>query len=98
MGSISRMKRQIIEQLLAEEEYILMVILPTVDGVKLPDSLMQAGEPVGINIGMKMAIPIPDLEITDDGISATLSFNRSPFQSTPSGRTSIAGRTPWGRG
>lgn len=79
MGSITRMKRQIIEQLLSEEDFILMVVLPTCEGVKLPDDLMQAGDPVGINIGMNMAIPVPDLEITDQGISATLSFNRVPF-------------------
>jgi hypothetical protein len=26
-----------------------------------------------------MTVPIPDLVIDDDGISATLSFNRTPF-------------------
>ncbi len=79
MGSISKLKRGVIEQLLTLEDFILVLILPTTEGVKLPDDLMKAGEPVGINIGFKMAIPIPDLKIDDGGISGTLSFNRTPF-------------------
>ncbi len=82
MGSISSLKRQTIEQLLQMEDFILMVIMPTCEGVALPDDLMSAGEPVGINVGLKMAIPVPDLLVNDDGISGTLSFNRTPFHCT----------------
>jgi stringent starvation protein B len=32
-----------------------------------------------LQIGLNMAIPIPDLRLDDDGMSCTLSFNRSPF-------------------
>jgi hypothetical protein len=32
-----------------------------------------------LQVGRRMAIPIPDLTIDDEGISCTLSFNRSPF-------------------
>src|SRR5262249_44213542 len=32
-----------------------------------------------LQVGRHMAIPIPDLEINDTGISCTLSFSRSPF-------------------
>jgi len=32
-----------------------------------------------LQVGLKMAVPIPDLRLDDDGISCTLSFNRSPF-------------------
>ena len=32
-----------------------------------------------LQVGMNMAVPIPDLEVSDDGICCTLSFNRSPF-------------------
>ncbi len=32
-----------------------------------------------LQIGMNMAVPIPDLKVGDDGLSCTLSFNRSPF-------------------
>jgi stringent starvation protein B len=32
-----------------------------------------------LQVGRHMAIPIPDLEISDTGISCTLSFSRAPF-------------------
>ena len=32
-----------------------------------------------LQVGLNMVIPIPDLKIEDDGITCTLSFNRSPF-------------------
>ena len=33
-----------------------------------------------LEIGLNMAIPIPDLEIIGDGFFATLSFERKPFK------------------
>jgi hypothetical protein len=32
-----------------------------------------------LQVGMNMPVPIPDLHVDDDGLSCTLSFNRSPF-------------------
>ena len=32
-----------------------------------------------LQVGLNMPIPIPDLALDDDGITCTLSFNRSPF-------------------
>jgi stringent starvation protein B len=32
-----------------------------------------------LQVGLNMAIPIPDLKVDDDGVSCTLSFNRRPF-------------------
>jgi hypothetical protein len=32
-----------------------------------------------LQVGLNMAVSIPDLEVRDDGITATLSFSRSPF-------------------
>ncbi|HVY47448.1 MAG TPA: ClpXP protease specificity-enhancing factor SspB [Minicystis sp.] len=32
-----------------------------------------------LQLGLNMAIPIPDLRVEDDGVSCTLSFNRAPF-------------------
>jgi hypothetical protein len=32
-----------------------------------------------LQVGLNMAIPIPDLKVDDAGITCTLSFNRSPF-------------------
>ncbi|MCC6751413.1 MAG: hypothetical protein IT371_27425 [Deltaproteobacteria bacterium] len=76
---MSQLKPLVVRRLLEEQDYILVVVNPVVTGVKLPEPLMQAREPVGIHVGWRMAIPVPDLEVTDDGISGTLSFNRSPF-------------------
>ena len=32
-----------------------------------------------LQVGLNMAVPIPDLNVDDEGVSCTLSFNRSPF-------------------
>jgi stringent starvation protein B len=32
-----------------------------------------------LQVGLNMAIPIPDLKVDDEGVSCTLSFNRKPF-------------------
>ena len=32
-----------------------------------------------LQVGLDMPVPIPDLKVDDQGISGTLSFNRSPF-------------------
>jgi stringent starvation protein B len=46
-------------------------------GVVVPPPF--ASEPhLVLQYGRNMPIPIPDLEVTDDGVSATLSFARSP--------------------
>jgi stringent starvation protein B len=48
-------------------------------GVVVPPSF--ASEPhLVLQYGRNMPIPIPDLEVTDDGVSATLSFSRAPHR------------------
>jgi hypothetical protein len=79
MGPLGKLKRQIVSQLLGEEDHILIVINPGVDGVKLPAELLAGGEPVALHIGYRMVIPIPDLQLDDAGVAGTLSFNRTPF-------------------
>src|SRR5882757_8356348 len=32
-----------------------------------------------LQVGLNMSIPIPDLKVDDEGVTCTLSFNRSPF-------------------
>jgi len=78
MGSIAKLKRLALDTLLAEEDYVLLVINPLAEGVKLPPALIEAGQPVPLNIGFRMAVNVPDLEISDLGVSGTLSFNRTP--------------------
>jgi stringent starvation protein B len=48
-------------------------------GVIVPPSF--ATEPhLVLQYGRNMPIPIPDLEVTDEGVSATLSFSRAPHR------------------
>src|SRR5262249_5516416 len=46
--------------------------------VLVPKGFM--GQPqLVLQVGLNMAIPIPDLKLDDEGITCTLSFSRSPF-------------------
>src|SRR6185369_3000537 len=48
-------------------------------GVTVPPAF--AAEPhLVLQYGRNMPIPIPDLEVTDEGVSATLSFSRAPHR------------------
>lgn len=48
-------------------------------GVILPDRWLS--EPsVVLQLGYRLPVPIPDLQIDDEGIQATLSFGRMPFR------------------
>jgi hypothetical protein len=47
-------------------------------GVVIPSHLYDKG-PVGFEIGYNMLKPIPDLEVTDDGVSCSLSFGGSNY-------------------
>ncbi|MEO6950390.1 MAG: ClpXP protease specificity-enhancing factor SspB [Polyangia bacterium] len=47
-------------------------------GIELPDRLLGSGN-VRLDYGYGLVPPIPDLSVDEDGIRATLSFNRIPF-------------------
>lgn len=51
---------------------------PRRDGVVVPSWLANQPQLV-LQLGLNFAIPIPDLEIDDDGVRCTLSFNRAPY-------------------
>jgi len=51
---------------------------PRREGVAVPAWLRRQPQLV-LQVGLDLAIPIPDLKIEDEGISATLSFSRTPF-------------------
>jgi hypothetical protein len=79
MGTIAELKQQIVERLLEQEDYFLIVVDPRHRDVRLPEYLTESEQPVGLSIGLRMAIPIPDLEVDENGIQGTLSFSRTPF-------------------
>ncbi|MEO0324350.1 MAG: ClpXP protease specificity-enhancing factor SspB, partial [Myxococcota bacterium] len=47
-------------------------------GVIVPAWLRKQPQLV-LQVGLDMPVPIPDLKVDDQGVSGTLSFNRSPF-------------------
>jgi hypothetical protein len=51
---------------------------PRREGVAVPKWLRRQPQLV-LQVGLDMAIPIPDLRVDERGIYGTLSFNRSPF-------------------
>ena len=70
-------KREALESLLSQGD-VLIQLDPRADGVVVPPDL--SGQPLLVlRIGLDMPVPIPDLDITDQRVQATLSFNREPY-------------------
>jgi hypothetical protein len=63
---------------LLEQSSIFIHLDPRRDKVVVPQSFREQPELV-LQFGLNMRIPIPDLEVTDEGIAGTLSFARRPF-------------------
>lgn len=70
-------KRDVVSEMLGEGGVVALVIDGKRQGVRVPED--QKTAPLILEYGYSMAIPMPDLKLDDDGVSATLSFNRSPF-------------------
>lgn len=51
---------------------------PRKEGVTVPSQFTRQSQLV-LQLGMNLAVQIPDLDVDDEGISCTLSFNRQPF-------------------
>jgi stringent starvation protein B len=49
------------------------------DGVEVPDEFGDNRHLV-LQYGQNMPIPIPDLDVTEKGVTATLSFSRTPYR------------------
>jgi len=69
-------KRAIAEALL-ERGSIFIHLDPRAESVQVP-SFLRAQPQVVLQVGLNMPIPIFDLNVDDDGVTATLSFNRTP--------------------
>lgn len=63
---------------LLERSSVFIHMDPRSEGVSVPQQFKKAPQLV-LQIGLDMPIPIPDLEVDDDGIRCTLSFSRTPF-------------------
>lgn len=69
-------KKQVALALL-EQASVFVHLDPRSEGVNVPAWFKKQPQLV-LQIGLNMAVPIRDLDVSDDGISCTLSFNRSP--------------------
>ena len=63
---------------LLERESVHVHLDPRAAGVVVPAWFKRQPQLV-LQVGLNMPVPIPDLRVDDDGMSCTLSFNRSPF-------------------
>ncbi|HEX3773785.1 MAG TPA: ClpXP protease specificity-enhancing factor SspB [Polyangiaceae bacterium] len=63
---------------LLEQASMFIHLDPRAEGVQVPAWFKKQPQLV-LQIGLNMAVPIPDLHLDDDALSCTLSFNRSPF-------------------
>jgi hypothetical protein len=64
---------------LLERSSVYVHLDPRPAAVVVP-SIYKKGQPqLVLQIGLNMQVPIPDLRLDDDGLSCTLSFNRTPF-------------------
>lgn len=76
-------RKQAIALDLLERTSVFVHLDPRRPGVMVPPGFLKQPQLV-LQIGLNMAIAIPDLDIGDEGISCTLSFNKRPhFCSLP---------------
>jgi hypothetical protein len=73
------MKAEAVRSLLEEFDSIFVYVLCAMPGVCLPDDVKKQAAVTVLEIGFEMPLPIPDLVISELGITCTLSFARSPF-------------------
>lgn len=76
MQSQNTIKRALFEAAL-QSGRVFLTVVPT-DGLELPSTCQDVV--VTLEYGHDMPNPIPDLEITDAGVAATLSFHQIPVK------------------
>ena len=63
---------------LLEQASMYIHLDPRADSVQVPVWFKKQPQLV-LQVGLNMAVPIPDLHVDEQGLSCTLSFNRAPF-------------------
>jgi stringent starvation protein B len=63
---------------LLEGESVFIRLDPRKEGVSVPKNLAKQPQLI-LQIGLNLAVRIPDLTIDEEGVSCTLRFNRAPF-------------------
>lgn len=69
-------KKEVFQQIIRKHN-VFVHLRPDAHGVRLPERLQKKTE-LTLEYGLDMHIQIPDLEVSDLGVSATLSFSRVP--------------------
>lgn len=62
---------------LLKQSSIFVHLDPRQKGVRVPEGFKKQPQLV-LQLGLNMAVPIPDLDVGEEGIGCTLSFNRTP--------------------
>jgi hypothetical protein len=75
--STKEQKREVMLAHLEKSDSVYVKFDARREGVVLPSHLRRDAAVV-LQYGLNMRIPIPDLDVGEEGIGATLSFNRSP--------------------
>lgn len=77
----NRLKRDAALVMLQEATNFYVYVYTNREGVVCPKHVVDEDGPslVPFQIGHDLAIPIPGFKIDDEGITGTLSFNRTPF-------------------
>jgi stringent starvation protein B len=70
-------KKEVLLNLL-EKASVLVHLDARRDDVKVPRHL-KANPQLILQLGLNLAVPIPDLEVSDEQVTCTLSFARTPF-------------------
>ena len=63
---------------LLEQASMYIHLDPRAESVRVPSSFKNQPQLV-LQVGLNMAVAIPDLHVDEQGLSCTLSFNRTPF-------------------
>src|SRR5450631_4915092 len=63
---------------LLEQASMFIHLDPRAEAVQVPAWFKKQPQLV-LQVGLNMAVPIPDLHVDEQGLSCTLSFNRAPF-------------------
>lgn len=66
-------KKDVVTELISRDQ-IRIIVDPNVEGVIVPEA-QKKKMPLPLDIGYEMPNPIPDLDIGETGIAATLSFS-----------------------
>jgi hypothetical protein len=74
----AREKHDVVQVILERSKTVLLHLVPNREGVVVPPQFKEQ-ERLVLQVGWEMPVPIPDLEIDENGIRGTLTFNREPF-------------------